>query len=115
MAVLLRPVWFGRGPVARAHFIACPHADEILCTWCKRGDDVQVSLRCVIHLVWPQRQAVHVLLARVLVLTKQRFGRLLEGEVRLAALQPGFHPRSEERRVGKEGDSTCSSRWAPYN
>src|SRR3546814_11239218 len=75
MAVLLRPVWFGRGPVARAHFIACPHADEILCTWCKRGDDVQVSLRCVIHLVWPQRQAVHVLLARVLVLPKQRLDR----------------------------------------
>src|SRR3546814_20006726 len=22
--------------------------------------------------------------------------------------------RSEERRVGKEGGSTCSSRWAPY-
>src|SRR3546814_18285133 len=23
--------------------------------------------------------------------------------------------RSEERRVGKEGGSTCRSRWAPYN
>src|SRR3546814_12772227 len=23
--------------------------------------------------------------------------------------------RSEERRVGKEGDSTCRSRWAPYH
>src|SRR3546814_11528827 len=23
--------------------------------------------------------------------------------------------RSEERRVGKEGVSTCSSRWSPYN
>src|SRR3546814_16635919 len=23
--------------------------------------------------------------------------------------------RSEERRVGKEDDSTCSSRWSPYN
>src|SRR3546814_20940228 len=23
------------------------------------------------------------------------------------------HPRSEERRVGKEGDSTCRSRWSP--
>src|SRR3546814_19764550 len=24
------------------------------------------------------------------------------------------HLRSEERRVGKECDSTCKSRWAPY-
>src|SRR3546814_18523029 len=24
-------------------------------------------------------------------------------------------PRSEERRVGKECVSTCSSRWSPYN
>src|SRR3546814_19045091 len=28
-----------------------------------------------------------------------------------------LHPklRSEERRVGKECDSTCRSRWSPYN
>src|SRR3546814_15322487 len=25
------------------------------------------------------------------------------------------HDRSEERRVGKEGVSTCRSRWSPYN
>src|SRR3546814_11315101 len=25
----------------------------------------------------------------------------------------GFQPRSEERRVGKEGVSTCRSRWCP--
>src|SRR3546814_18830408 len=24
-------------------------------------------------------------------------------------------PRSEERRVGKECDSTCRSRWSPYH
>src|SRR3546814_14534246 len=29
------------------------------------------------------------------------------------AIQPGFK-RSEERRVGKECVSTCSSRWPPY-
>src|SRR3546814_17210769 len=26
-----------------------------------------------------------------------------------------LHPKSEERRVGKECVSTCSSRWAPYH
>src|SRR3546814_19112230 len=26
----------------------------------------------------------------------------------------GLAPRSEERRVGKEGVSTCRSRWSPY-
>ena len=26
-----------------------------------------------------------------------------------------FHPRSEERRVGKECVSTCRSRWSPYH
>src|SRR3546814_10722974 len=25
------------------------------------------------------------------------------------------HPKSEERRVGKESVSTCSSRWSPYH
>src|SRR3546814_21008436 len=25
----------------------------------------------------------------------------------------GEHPRTEERRVGKEGGSTCRSRWSP--
>src|SRR3546814_12929819 len=28
---------------------------------------------------------------------------------------PNLMPRSEERRVGKEGVSTCRSRWSPDN
>src|SRR3546814_11781347 len=28
--------------------------------------------------------------------------------------QEGGEPRSEERRVGTEGVSTCRSRWSPY-
>src|SRR3546814_12064636 len=28
---------------------------------------------------------------------------------------PAERPRSEERRVGKEGVSTCRSRWSPYH
>src|SRR3546814_15925497 len=28
---------------------------------------------------------------------------------------PGLRVRSEERRVGKEGVSTCRSRWSPYH
>src|SRR3546814_15177001 len=28
---------------------------------------------------------------------------------------PHGDPRSEERRVGKEGVSTCRFRWSPYN
>src|SRR3546814_9683468 len=28
---------------------------------------------------------------------------------------PDLDERSEERRVGKEGVSTCRSRWSPYN
>src|SRR3546814_14031087 len=30
-----------------------------------------------------------------------------------AGLRDPRHPRSEARRVGKECDSTCSSRWSP--
>src|SRR3546814_12566952 len=30
-------------------------------------------------------------------------------------LSLGSTPRSEERRVGKEGVSTCRSRWSPYH
>src|SRR3546814_17433711 len=29
-------------------------------------------------------------------------------------LHPDLKGRSEERRVGKECDSTCRSRWSPY-
>src|SRR3546814_5057124 len=29
--------------------------------------------------------------------------------------KPGAMLRSEERRVGKEGVSTCRSRWSPYH
>src|SRR3546814_11840048 len=29
--------------------------------------------------------------------------------------ETGSDCRSEERRVGKEGVSTCSSRWSPYD
>src|SRR3546814_16469581 len=48
-----------------------------------------------------------------------------DGELpRLHRLRPGLHrldfrrlgwQRSEERRVGKEGVSTCRSRWSPYH
>src|SRR3546814_9517961 len=38
---------------------------------------------------------------------------LAEGGI-LASDQPVTH-RSEERRVGKEGVSTCRSRWSPFH
>src|SRR3546814_11906141 len=34
---------------------------------------------------------------------------------RQIAQRLGLHPRSEERRVGKEWVSTCRSRWSPYH
>src|SRR3546814_5432106 len=37
---------------------------------------------------------------------------LLPGAVARGRLS---HPRSEERRVGKECVSTCRSRWSPYH
>src|SRR3546814_3960023 len=49
-----------------------------------------------------------------------RVGRALEQPVAaqvVYALEGAAHarrPRSEERRVGKECVSTCSSRWSPY-
>src|SRR3546814_15146676 len=38
---------------------------------------------------------------------------LLEGQC--LARNGGDEARSEERRVGKEGVSTCRSRWSPYH
>src|SRR3546814_16448363 len=36
-------------------------------------------------------------------------------DVTLAGIERGLdHPRSEERRGGKECGSTCRSRWSPY-
>src|SRR3546814_16034715 len=40
----------------------------------------------------------------------------LAGQVWPGCLLSGLDPvRSEERRVGKEGVSTCRSRWSPYH
>src|SRR3546814_16642736 len=33
----------------------------------------------------------------------------------ICAISAGSFHRSEERRVGKEGVSTCRSRWSPYH
>src|SRR3546814_15687761 len=35
--------------------------------------------------------------------------------IALLAMGDALPPRSEERRVGKECGSTCSSRWSPYH
>ena len=40
--------------------------------------------------------------------TIERFGKYR------ATFTPGLH-RSEERRVGRECDSSCRSRWSPYH
>src|SRR3546814_19876659 len=40
-------------------------------------------------------------------------GRIVSDD-RLGAAIAEQHPRSEERRVGKECVSTCRSRWSPY-
>src|SRR3546814_2241576 len=37
------------------------------------------------------------------------------GPFRMSIWATSKNPRSEERRVGKECVSTCSSRWSPYN
>src|SRR3546814_11968907 len=36
-------------------------------------------------------------------------------EIERSLLQAAVEARSEERRVGKGGVSTCRSRWAPYH
>src|SRR3546814_13756889 len=64
---------------------------------------------------------------------RRRAGKPAEGVIRLRARVDGGRPsvevrddgagidlemvraRSEERRVGKGGGSTCRSRWSPYN
>src|SRR3546814_14985762 len=40
-------------------------------------------------------------------------GAVLDQDALLQVLQEGS--RSEERRVGQEGVSTCRSRWSPYH
>src|SRR3546814_18470027 len=53
------------------------------------------------------------------VLATEAREQLLDGHLRrhprLGAPNPGVAARSEARRVGKEGASTCRSRWPPYN
>src|SRR3546814_3745414 len=55
--------------------------------------------------------------AKTLSHPQQRLLFLCRQPVGPRHLAPQRHPilRSEERRVGTEGVSTCRSRWAPYN
>src|SRR3546814_15932678 len=49
----------------------------------------------------------------ILRITKQSLSRVLS-----ALVEGGFvrqQQRSEERRIGKEGVSTCRSRWSPFH
>src|SRR3546814_10404651 len=42
-------------------------------------------------------------------------GRIGFGRSQSVAYRPSCADRLEERHVGKEGGSTCSSRWSPYH
>ena len=46
-------------------------------------------------------------------LVRAMIGMLDRGEVRVAEIVDG--DRSEERRVGKECELKCRSRWSPYH
>src|SRR3546814_14338258 len=41
--------------------------------------------------------------------------QLMMSKAELPRLPALYLPRSEERRGGKEGGSTCRSRWSPYH
>src|SRR3546814_17074803 len=45
---------------------------------------------------------------------RHRLARIIVGIGQIHAVL-SLHHRSEERRVGKECVSTCSSRWSPYH
>src|SRR3546814_13048101 len=48
-------------------------------------------------------------------LTEQSGAAIDAYEARLAQDRPWLQPSSEARRDGKEGVSTCRSRWSPYH
>src|SRR3546814_11180908 len=41
--------------------------------------------------------------------------RAAAGEIHRLGIEPAQRIRSEERRGGQEGVSTCRSRWSPYH
>src|SRR3546814_18384082 len=45
----------------------------------------------------------------------RNFPKRNDGNANTLAFLPSTDPRSEERRVGKESDSTCRSWWPPHN
>src|SRR3546814_14422802 len=57
--------------------------------------------------IWPSNKEIEQVIGDVL--TPAMF------EARYSNVFEGPEERSEERRVGKEGVSTCRSRWAPYH
>src|SRR3546814_14140308 len=62
------------------------------------------------HVLLDDRPLVQVRRNKMRRRTDQLHAALMRAMIRLGALEAG---RSEERRVGKEGVSTCRSRWSP--
>src|SRR3546814_13367379 len=71
----------------------------------RHGDDIDIERR-LIAVVDVERRHLDAAIARQRVA-----GRRIAG-IRERGAEP---LRSEERRVGTEGVSTCRSRWSPYN
>src|SRR3546814_13154806 len=73
-------------------------------------DEVAADLHDLDRQILKEREAIHVLEAEWAYLNNP-----VRIEELAANLLPWLQPaaRSEERRVGKECGSTCSSRWSP--
>src|SRR3546814_14549153 len=80
---------------------------------CFRCVVFHLPLRLGLSGVLPSRLA-HALRAMHAVTGRaQSVAHVIDGIAHALRHQPA-HDRSEERRVGKECVSTCSSRWSPY-
>src|SRR3546814_16327608 len=84
--------------------------------------DRQIELRHLHHAVMTvgaeefetELQAADMIFDRVCKVLRLFTVRGIDGNINRAAHTTPGGVGSEERRVGKEGVSTCSSRWSPY-
>src|SRR3546814_15657347 len=78
-----------------------------------RGQVSDADLKAVREAGYTEANVIEIVTLVAVYSLTNFFNNVFDPDKDFPAVTPAGSIRSEERRVGKEGVSTCSSRWAP--